>query len=168
MGALSRLMESNHRERQARQDRKASLDADNFNPDDYLIDYNREKYEEPYHFHIYATKQNTHITVTRPDRSPIISKSTGDLGFRKASRKTYDAAFQLASYVTGKLQETGKMREITKLEVVLRGFGQGREAVTKALLGSEGRFLRKKIVKVSDATRLKFGGTRGKKPRRLG
>jgi small subunit ribosomal protein S11 len=52
--------------------------------------------------------------------------------------------------------------------VFLRGFGAGREAVTKALLGLEGAALRGKIVKVSDATRLKFGGTRSKKPRRLG
>ena len=58
--------------------------------------------------------------------------------------------------------------EIKRLEVILRGFGSGREAVTKALLGTEGRFLRSKVIKVADATRLKFGGTRSKKPRRLG
>lgn len=57
---------------------------------------------------------------------------------------------------------------IVTLEVVLRGFGQGREAVTKALLGSEGRLLRGRVVKVSDGTRLKFGGTRSQNPRRLG
>ena len=58
--------------------------------------------------------------------------------------------------------------EIKRLELILRGFGAGREAVTKALLGTEGRFLRNKVIKVADATRLKFGGTRSKKPRRLG
>jgi len=35
-------------------------------------------------------------------------------------------------------------------------------------LGTEGRLLRGKIGTVSDATRLKFGGTRSRKPRRLG
>ena len=50
----------------------------------------------------------------------------------------------------------------------MRGFGKGREAVTKALLGAEGRILRDKIRSVSDGTRLKFGGTRGQNPRRLG
>lgn len=68
----------------------------------------------------------------------------------------------------GQMQERGINAQVKKLEVVLRGFGAGREACTKALLGAEGRFLRDKIVKVADATRLKFGGTRGKKPRRLG
>lgn len=66
------------------------------------------------------------------------------------------------------MQMKGISANIRKMEVTLRGFGAGREAVTKALLGSEGRLLRGKIVKVADATRLKFGGTRSKKPRRLG
>jgi small subunit ribosomal protein S11 len=127
-----------------------------------------ERLEDPHHFHIYATKHNTHITLTKPNRDPLISVSCGNIGFRKAGRKHYDSAFQLAAYVIGRIQEQGLNPQIKKLEVTLRGFGAGREAVTKALLGTEGRLLRGKIVKVSDATRLKFGGTRSKKPRRLG
>lgn len=57
---------------------------------------------------------------------------------------------------------------IKYLEVVLRDFGPGREAVTKILLGSEGKMLRDRILRVCDGTRLKFGGTRSPKPRRLG
>ena len=62
----------------------------------------------------------------------------------------------------------GKGGPIKELEVVLRDFGPGREAVTKILLGAEGKALRGKISKVMDGTRLKFGGTRSPKPRRLG
>lgn len=123
---------------------------------------------EPYHFHIFAHKLNTHITVTRPNRNAIISLSCGNIGFKKAQRRQYDAAYQLAAYVIDKLHQMNYHNKIKKLEVVLRGFGPGREAVTKALLGNEGRMLRDKIVKVSDSTRLKFGGTRGLKPKRLG
>jgi len=97
-----------------------------------------------------------------------LSLAAGNLGFRKSGRKHYDSAFQLASYVMGRMQESGMNAWIGTLEVYLRGFGAGREAVTKALLGTEGRYLRGKVIKVSDATRLKFGGTRSKKPRRLG
>jgi small subunit ribosomal protein S11 len=68
----------------------------------------------------------------------------------------------------GRIQEQGLHAQIKNVEVILRGFGAGREAVTKALLGQEGRLLRGKIIKVSDSTRLKIGGTRSKKPRRLG
>ncbi|KAK7943482.1 mitochondrial 37S ribosomal protein uS11m [Apiospora aurea] len=124
--------------------------------------------EEPFHFHIYGHKHNTHITVTKPDRNAIISISAGQIGFRKSKRGTYDAAYQLAAYVIDKLHQGNWHNEIKKMEVVLRGFGHGREAATKVLLGSEGRLLRSSITKVSDATRLKFGGTRSPKPRRLG
>jgi small subunit ribosomal protein S11 len=124
--------------------------------------------EEPHHFHVYATRHNTHITLTRPNREPILSLACGNIGFRKSHRKHYDSAFQLAAYTMNRILDMGLIPQIRKLEVVLRGFGAGREAVTKALLGQEGKLLRGKIVKVSDATRLKFGGTRSPKPRRLG
>ncbi|KAI0436246.1 hypothetical protein F4803DRAFT_542943 [Xylaria telfairii] len=123
---------------------------------------------EPFHFHIYAHKHNTHITVTKPNRNAIVSISAGNLGFKKAKRGTYDAAYQLCAHVLDKLNQGGWHRKITSLEVVLRGFGAGREAATKVLLGNEGRQLRPHIKRVSDSTRLKFGGTRSPKPRRLG
>ncbi|KAF2422361.1 translational machinery component, partial [Tothia fuscella] len=123
---------------------------------------------EPHHFHIYTTKHNTHICLTRPNREPILSFSSGNIGFRKAQRGSYDAGFQLTAYVMKMIQDRGLLSPIGTLEVVIRGFGKGREAVVKALLGNEGRLLRGKVVKISDATRLKFGGTRSPNPRRLG
>lgn len=62
----------------------------------------------------------------------------------------------------------GGRNAIKEVELVYRGFGPGREAVTKAILGNEGKLFRPLINKLSDSTRLKFGGTRSKKPRRLG
>ncbi|KAI4173638.1 MAG: hypothetical protein LQ343_002813 [Gyalolechia ehrenbergii] len=122
---------------------------------------------EPHHLHVYSTRHNTHITLTKPDRDAIISVSAGTIGFRKAARGTYDAAYQLGSYVMGRIQQQGLLTQILYLEIVLRDFGPGREAVTKVLLGSEGRNLRGRVVRVCDATRLKFGGTRSKNARRL-
>lgn len=140
---------------------------------------------------VYATKHNTHITLVQPpkpasqtissgisstsasaaDQSKIIdvllSVSTGNLGFRKGGRGSYDAAYQLTAYALRQMQEKGMAREVRQLEVVLRGFGAGREAVTKVLLGTEGKIIRNKITSIVDATRLKFGGTRSKKRRRL-
>ncbi|KAI1810582.1 hypothetical protein GGS20DRAFT_168513 [Poronia punctata] len=123
---------------------------------------------EPFHFHVYAHKHNTHITVTKPDRGAIISMSTGNIGFKKGKRGSYDAAHQLCTYVLDKLHQGGWHNTMPALEVVLRGFGQGREAAVKILLGSAGRLIRPLIQRVSDSTRLKFGGTRGQRPRRLG
>ncbi|CBX92715.1 hypothetical protein IAQ61_005913 [Plenodomus lingam] len=118
--------------------------------------------------HIYATKHNTHITLSKPNRDALISVSCGNIGFRKAGRGTYDAGYQLAAFVMSRIQDKGLLPQIQKLELIYRGFGPGREAVTKAILGAEGKRIRPLIVKLSDSTRLKFGGVRSKKPRRLG
>lgn len=147
---------------------RSLLDTTTLSSDGSFIQTPNQFEEEPHHFHIYATRHNTHITLTKPNREPIISVSCGNIGFRKSGRKHYDSAYQLASYVMGRMQEQGINAQIRRLEVCLRGFGAGREAVTKALLGTEGRLIRGKVIRVTDATRLKFGGTRSKKPRRLG
>lgn len=152
---------------------------------------------EPYHINILAHKHNTHITFTAPSRDPILSISTGQLGFKKAQRKTFDASYQLAAYTMRKISTaqwriggknakasaagagagTGALKTIrdigTKdtgvgIELIMRGYGPGREAFTKALLGNEGGMLKPMIVRVTDATRLKFGGTRSPQVRRLG
>jgi small subunit ribosomal protein S11 len=147
--------------------------------------------DEPYHLNVFAHKHNVHITFTEPSRSPILSLSCGNIGLRKSQRSTYDAAYQLAAYtfrkmaekqwrIGGKKANTGKMQTLADIqkptgygtgvgiEVVMRGFGPGREAFQKALLGTEGRIIKPLIAKVTDYTRLKFGGTRSRKVRRLG
>ncbi|KAK6363728.1 hypothetical protein TWF730_001146 [Orbilia blumenaviensis] len=118
-----------------------------------------------FHLHVYSTRHNTHITFTDPKKNAIISSSTGVLGFRKAGRHSYDAAYQLAAHVFQKIEDKGLIPK--KVEVILRGFGVGREAVVKALLGKEGRYIKDVVVRVTDATRTKFGGTRSKNKRRL-
>ncbi|KAF4974106.1 hypothetical protein FZEAL_8958 [Fusarium zealandicum] len=122
---------------------------------------------EPFHFHIYSHKHNTHITCTQPNREPIISLSAGNIGFRKSRRGTFDSAYSLTKYVLERLIHTGWPMKMSRLEVTLRGFGQGREAALKVLMSPEGKILRDKIVRVADSTRIKFGGTRSEKPRRL-
>nr|POE47445.1 37s ribosomal protein s18, mitochondrial [Quercus suber] len=146
--------------------------------------------ERPHRMHVLAHKHNTHITLVQPPKPAsqtanfstigstssdqkkivdvLLSISAGNIGFRKSGRGSYDAAYQLAAFFLKQVQEKGLLRDINSLEVVLRGFGAGREAVTKVLLGTEGRRIRGKITAVIDATRLKLGGPRGKKPRRLG
>ncbi|SMR43063.1 unnamed protein product [Zymoseptoria tritici ST99CH_1A5] len=160
---------------------------------DYMDNLSSSGAEElPHRLHIYATKHNTHMTLVQPQRPAtqtpssgisaasasaadmnkkidvLLSLSAGNIGFRKAGRGSYDAAYQLAAFVLKQIQEKGMLVGHTKLEVVLRGFGAGREACTKALLGAEGSMIRGRIVRVVDATRLKQGGPRSKKPRRLG
>ena len=142
-------------------------------------DSNRLTYKappSPHRLHIYSTRHNCHITLAQGNRDALLSVSAGNLGFRKAQRGSYDAAYQLAAFVLSKITSQGMLSEeypgkggpIRSLEIVLRDFGPGREAFTKVLLGSEGRLLRSRVLRVMDSTRLKFGGTRSPKPRRPG
>lgn len=95
--------------------------------------------------------------------------TTGRLGFKKKARATFDAGFQLAAYVFATIAERNilPLIEAKGLEVRFRGFGKGRNGIEKALLGVEGQDLRKSIFRITDNTRLKFGGTRSPNPRRL-
>jgi small subunit ribosomal protein S11 len=148
--------------------------------------------QKAHRLHVLATKHNTHLTLVQPPKPAsqttssgisstnasaadqkkmvdvLLSISSGNIGFKKAGRGSYDAAYQLTAFTLKTMQERGMMHDIKKLEIVMRGFGAGREAFTKAILGSEGRNIRDRISAVLDATRLKIGGTRSPKPRRLG
>lgn len=140
---------------------------------------------EPYHLNVYTHKHNTHIAFTHPSRDVILAYSAGDIGLKKAQRGTYDAGYQLATYMFRKMTEInwragGKKAGGTPLtlnspdvirrgiELVFRSYGNGREAFQKCLLGQEGRMIKPMIKKVTDATRLKFGGSRSPAVRRLG
>lgn len=122
----------------------------------------------PHHLHVLCHKHNTMITLTRPNGDPMMSMGCGKVGFRKGGRAGYDPAYQLSAYVMAQIQERAYLLEIKRIELVFRGFGKGREAFTKVLLGSEGRKIRGLVSRVSDSTRVKFGGTRSPKVRRLG
>ncbi|KAK6335502.1 hypothetical protein TWF696_002276 [Orbilia brochopaga] len=124
-----------------------------------------DPWHQMFHLNVYSTKHNTHITFSDAKKKPFVSCSTGVLGFRKAARHTYDAAYQLAAHVFQKIEEKGLIPK--KVEVILRGFGVGREAFVKALLGKEGRYIKDVVVRVTDGTRTKFGGHRSKNRRRL-
>ena len=57
----------------------------------------------------------------------------------------------------------GKM----SIHMYLSGFGQGRDAVYRALMAQEGDKVRSAVTKLTDKTPIKIGGTRAMKARRL-
>ncbi|KAL5341789.1 hypothetical protein BJX70DRAFT_26523 [Aspergillus crustosus] len=122
----------------------------------------------PHHLHVYSHRHNTHLCLTRPNGSPMLSMSCGNLGFRKGKRGGYDAGYQLTSHVFAQIQERGLLMNMRKLEINYRGFQQGREAFNKVLLANEGKHIRAVVSQVTDSTRIKFGGTRSPRVRRLG
>ncbi|PWY81886.1 translational machinery component [Aspergillus heteromorphus CBS 117.55] len=122
----------------------------------------------PHQLHIYTHRHNLHLTLTRPNGNPLLSMSCGQLGFRKAKRGGYDAGYQLSAHVFGQIQEKGLLPDIKRLALSFRGWSLAREAFIKVLLGNEGRNIRGLVCSVTDATRIKFGGPRSRKVRRLG
>jgi small subunit ribosomal protein S11 len=127
---------------------------------------------EPHRLHCYSTKHNTHLTLSRPNNDPVLAVSSGQVGFKKSARGSWDAGYQLATYVMRLIKDRGWLvpghkDSVSRIEVVFRGFGEGRKAFESALQGTEGRYMRGLVVSVTDATRTKFGGTRSQNPRRL-
>lgn len=101
----------------------------------------------------------------RLPQKPRFSLSTGNLGFRKAARGEYEAAFQTSARLFQLIHDKKLMDK--GIEVVMKDFGKGREAFIAALNGKEGNLIRKNVVRVSDVTPLKFGGVRAPRQRRL-
>ncbi|KAI5964451.1 hypothetical protein KGF57_000943 [Candida theae] len=95
------------------------------------------------------------------------SVTAGQLGFRKSQRQEYEAGFQVAAKMFKTIQERNYIGPNDKVELILKNFGKGREAFQAALLGKEGSYLKNNIVRISDATVIRFGGNRPKKLRRL-
>ncbi|QLL33326.1 hypothetical protein HG536_0E02370 [Torulaspora globosa] len=91
--------------------------------------------------------------------------STGVLGFRKAARGEYEAAFQTSAKVFQMIQDKKLMNK--DIEIVMREFGKGRAAFVAALNGKEGAAIRSHVTRISDKTPLKFGGVRAPRVRRL-
>ncbi|KAI9029850.1 hypothetical protein CLU79DRAFT_732862 [Phycomyces nitens] len=117
--------------------------------------------QAPCQLHINAAFNNTILTLTRPNGSPLVNTSGGTAGFKKAQRSGYEAAHQAALQLLDKVQ--AKNLNITNVHIVLKGFGPGRDAAYKALVtGSQWN-----IRRITDATPVPFGGCRPKKARRL-
>jgi small subunit ribosomal protein S11 len=62
-----------------------------------------------------------------------------------------------------KIEEESQRDGSIKVDLFLKGFGQGREALKGALLATEGERIRPLIASITDRTPIKIGGTRAKK-----
>ncbi|KAF8665709.1 hypothetical protein AX16_000159 [Volvariella volvacea WC 439] len=119
-----------------------------------------------YRLHCHSTRNNTITTLTRPDGSPIAWFSGGSCGFKKGNRATYEAGYQCAVRMFKTIEDLAKDKPL-EIELFFKGFGQGRDALHKALLTSEGNAVRPLVTTITDRTPIKIGGTRAKKMRRL-
>ncbi|KAJ7047604.1 hypothetical protein C8F04DRAFT_916678, partial [Mycena alexandri] len=120
-------------------------------------------------FHCNSSRNNTISSFTDPDGNMIAWFSGGSCGFRKRNRSSYEAGYQCAVRMFAKIEEMGRDMPQTspmRIDLFCKGFGQGREALFKALTTAQGDQVRSWIVSITDRTPIKIGGTRSKKLKR--
>jgi small subunit ribosomal protein S11 len=108
--------------------------------------------------HIFASFNNTIITITDRQGNTLSWATSGGSGFR-GSRKSTPFAAQVAAERAGNAaQEHG----VKNLEVLVRGPGPGRESAVRALNN-----VGFKITNISDITPIPHNGCRPPKKRRV-
>jgi small subunit ribosomal protein S11 len=122
-----------------------------------------------YRIHVACTPNNTLVVMSDERGHPIKNGcwTGGSCGFKGVNRSGYEAGYQCAVRTFARVQELAHEVPGARFEFLFRGFGQGRDAVFKALMTSEGDDVRPFVNRVTDNTPIKIGGTRAKKTRRL-
>ncbi|WFD31463.1 hypothetical protein MSPP1_002499 [Malassezia sp. CBS 17886] len=121
----------------------------------------------PHRLHVQSTRNNTIVTLTMPTGEPLASASGGSVGFKKANRSGYEAGYRAALRVFDQIAANRARWQMGSIEMLWNGFGQGREAVFRALLANEGEHVRTMVKVMTDKTPIKIGGVRPKKRRML-
>lgn len=114
-----------------------------------------------------STRHNTVATFTDHEGHIRSWVTGGSCGFKHTRRGEYEAGYQCAVRIFKKIEEKFAENGPFKLEILYKGFGQGRLALDSVLMTSEGEFIRPLLSRVTDRTPLKIGGTRARKARRL-
>jgi len=108
--------------------------------------------------HVYATFNNTIITVTDPKGNKLTSSSAGACGFRGSKKGTAYAA-QIASEKT--VNEAKQNHGLKKADVFVKGIGLGRDAAIRSLQNAD-----VSVESITELTPVAHGGVRPKKQRR--
>ena len=108
--------------------------------------------------HIFATFNNTIITITDNQGNTVAWASAGAVGF-KGSRKSTPFAARLAAEKALKAAMDMGLREV---DLIVKGPGPGRESAIRAVQGTEMR-----INSIEDVTPAPHNGCRPPKRRRV-
>ncbi|MCL2630213.1 MAG: 30S ribosomal protein S11 [Firmicutes bacterium] len=108
--------------------------------------------------HIHASFNNTIVTITDMNGNVISWASGGKLGL-KGSRKSTAYAAQIVSENASK---AAKLHGVRKVEVFVKGPGQGRESAIRSIQTAD-----IEITKIQDVSPVAHNGCRPPKRRRL-
>jgi small subunit ribosomal protein S11 len=108
--------------------------------------------------HVLATFNNTIVNVTDTKGNVLTTASAGSSGFRGSKKGTaYAAQIAAEKAITNAKQTYG----ISKVDVIVKGIGMGREAAVRTLAGQNVA-----IDSVKDITSVPHGGVRPRLPKR--
>jgi small subunit ribosomal protein S11 len=110
------------------------------------------------HVHIYASFNNTIVTITDPQGNAVCWGSAGSAGF-KGSRKSTPFAARLAAEQALK---TAQAMGIQEVDLIVKGPGPGRESAIRAV-----QAIGLKVRSISDVTPVPHNGCRPPKKRRV-
>lgn len=108
--------------------------------------------------HIFATFNNTIVSMTDQSGNVLAWSSAGTSGF-KGSRKSTPYAARMAAQTVSEAAEGHGMKEV---DVFVKGPGPGREAAIRAIQSS-----RLKVRSITDVTPVPHNGVRPRKKRRV-
>ena len=108
--------------------------------------------------HVYASFNNTIVTVTDPEGNTLTWGSAGSVGF-KGSRKSTPFAARLAAEQAVKAAQAMGVQEV---DVIVKGPGPGRENAIRAV-----QALGLKVKSIADITPVPHNGCRPPKKRRV-
>lgn len=119
----------------------------------------KSKRSVPYgQVHIYASFNNTIITVTDPKGGALTNSSAGACGFRGSKKGTAYAAQVAAEKALG---EAKQLHGMTKADVFVKGIGMGRDAAIRSLQSVDIA-----LESIHDVTSVPHGGVRPRKAKR--
>jgi small subunit ribosomal protein S11 len=108
--------------------------------------------------HVFASFNNTIVTITDPDGNTLCWGSAGSVGF-KGSRKSTPFAARLAAEQAIKAAQTIGIQEV---DLFVKGPGPGRESAIRAV-----QSMGLKVKSISDLTPVPHNGCRPPKKRRV-
>lgn len=108
--------------------------------------------------HIYASFNNTHVTITDLEGNVVAWSSAGTLGFKGSRKGTPFAAQQAAAAAASVARDHG----LRSLDIRVKGPGSGRESAIRALQATG-----VEIKSIRDVTPIPHNGCRPPKRRRV-
>ncbi len=109
--------------------------------------------------HIKTSSNNTIVALTDNDGNLILGAGAGRVGFKGSKKSSAYAAEQAAKFILNEAKANCGLKEVA---VICKGVWLGRDGVFKAINELGGI----DIKYIEEATPLRFGGTKGKRPKR--